>query len=321
MATIELEGKAYPCEENETVLDCLTRHGVQVPSSCRAGVCQSCMMRAEQGEIPKAAQVGLKPTRVTQGYFLACSCKPQDDLRIRFPDAEGLRMGARVVGKELLSHDIVAVRLVPDKPMDYRAGQFIRLFRDGGLSRCYSLASVPVLDEWLELHVRHVPGGQVSGWVHGDLSPGDSVQIADSSGHCFYVPDQQDRAMLLVGTGSGLAPLYGIVRDALHQGHWGPVWLYHGSHGSKGLYRVDELHELERQFANFHYVPCVSHEKPSNGMRQGMVLDVVAGDHESLDGWQAFLCGHPDMVTLGKTQLFLSGVSLSEIYADPFVAS
>ncbi len=321
MPRITYEGTAYECGAGETVLDCLTAWGIDIPSSCRSGVCQSCLMRAPGGGVPQAAQAGLKPTLVAQGYFKACSCTPTEDLSVALPDAAGLRLAAEVVSIEPLNPDIVAVRLRPARPLDYRAGQFIRLFRDAQQSRCYSLASVPQLEDVLEIHVRQVPGGQVSSWVHQELRAGDSVQIADSAGQCFYVPGQPEQPLLLLGTGSGLAPLYGIVRDALHQGHRGPVWLYHGSPTPAGFYRAAELRALTQTHPNFRYVPCLSEGDTPAGLRRGTVLEAALADQTDFTSWRVFLCGHPDMVSQGKLQIFLAGAASAEIHADPFLPS
>ncbi len=321
MPRIAYDGKSYECGDQDTVLDCLTAQGVAVPSSCRSGVCQSCLMRAIEGRVPQEAQEGLKPTLAAQGYFMACSCKPTEDLSVVLPDAEGFKLAAEVISIVPLNSDIVAVRLRPERPLEYRAGQFIRLFKDPQQSRCYSLASVPQLEEALEIHVRQIPGGSVSSWVHQQLRAGDAVEIADSSGNCFYVPGHPDQPLLLLGTGSGLAPLYGILRDALLQGHSGPVWLYHGSYLPAGLYRSFELQTLAQAYSNFYYVPCVSEGAATSGMRQGSVLEVAMADHVDLTSWRAFLCGHPDMVSQGKLQMYLAGAALGEIHADPFLQS
>jgi len=322
MPYITYEGVAYECGTDQTVLDCLTAQGISIPSSCRSGVCQSCLMRALGGSVPEVAQTGLKPTLVAQGYFKACTCKPTGELSVVLPDAAGMKLAASVLSIEPLNSDIVAVRLRPERVLDYRAGQFIRLFRDAQQSRCYSLASVPQLErDVLEIHVRHIPGGFVSGWVHQELRAGDAVEIADSAGQCFYVPGEPQQPLLLLGTGSGLAPLYGIVRDALSQGHRGPVWLYHGSPSTAGLYRTAKLHALAEAYPNFHYVPCISAGVVPAGMRQGNVLEVALADRPDFTAWRVFLCGHPDLVREAKFQIFLAGAASAEIHADPFLPS
>jgi ferredoxin len=57
---LTFEGREFELAEGESVLDCLDRNQAGVPSFCRNGVCQSCLLRAEEGEVPSVAQAGPK---------------------------------------------------------------------------------------------------------------------------------------------------------------------------------------------------------------------------------------------------------------------
>src|SRR5487761_2632674 len=258
MAKIIYDGQSCDCQENQSVLDCLTAHGVPVPSSCKAGVCQTCLMRAVKGRVPPESQKGLKPTLIEQNYFMACSCRPVEDMEVALPDAGVEKIPAKVVALEPLNSEILCVKLYPTEPFEYRSGQYINFFRDESTARSYSLASVSKLDDCIKLHVRKIPEGRVSTWIHECLSPGDTVEISEAAGDCFYVPGTPEQGLLLIGTGSGLAPLYGIVRDALIEGHTGPIRLFHGSLNIGGLYLIDELRQLAQEYPNFVYTPCVA---------------------------------------------------------------
>jgi CDP-4-dehydro-6-deoxyglucose reductase, E3 len=263
--TIVYEGRAHACEAGESVLDCLTRQGVLLPSSCRNGVCQTCMMHAISGDIPEQAQKDLKDTLKVQGYFLACVCHPTTDMEIRQADVEGHRHAATVTALERLNDQVMRVRLRPREPFAYRAGQFINLLH-GNAARSYSVASLPAERE-LELHIRHVPNGLVSSWVHQELKVDDDVSFFGPAGDCFYVSGKREQPLLLVGTGTGLAPLYGIVRDAISQGHTGDIHLIHGSLHCDGLYLVEALRELAAAHQNIHYTPCVLRgDAPAGGL-------------------------------------------------------
>jgi ferredoxin-NADP reductase/ferredoxin len=301
-----------------SVLDCLTTHGIDIPSSCHSGLCQTCMVQAVSGDVPAKAQAGLKDTLAAQNCFLPCVCFPQDDIEVAIYDGGMAKLEATVSNVEHLSADVLGIRLKPSRKFDYRAGQFINFFKDEHTVRSYSLASVPVLDDELFLNVRKVPNGLVSGWMFEHLKAGDSVSISEAAGDCFYVPGKPEQNILLIGTGSGLAPLYGIIRDALRSGHKGKINLYHGSNTAAGLYLVNELRQLAQVHPNFSYTPCVSEGEAQQGYASGMVLDVALTANPDLSGWRAFLCGHPEMVKSGRQQTFFAGVSMSEIFADPF---
>ncbi|MDD4962837.1 MAG: FAD-binding oxidoreductase [Gallionella sp.] len=317
MPNILYAGQTYTCE-GQSVLDCLTAQGISIPSSCRAGSCQTCLMCAVSGTLPELSQRGLKPTLVVQHYFKACSCYPETDLEVQLPNTALGKFDAQVVSLDALNDEIIGVRLRPISPFPYQAGQFINLYQNDSTARCYSLASVPSIDDTLHLHVRRVPNGVVSNWIADQLKVGDTVAISAASGDCFYVAGQAAPNMLLIGTGSGLAPLYGIVRDALQQGHQGDISLYHGSTQVSGLYLVEALRNLAQAHPNFHYTPCVSDETPPADYRHGMVLDVVLKDLPDLKGYRVFLCGNPNMVKAAQQEAFFAGASLRDIFADPF---
>ena len=317
MAKVAYGGQSYECGEN-SVLDCLIAHGVPVPSSCHSGICQSCLMRAVKGKVPEKAKAGLKLTLAAQNYFMACSCYPEHDIEVVLPEAGMGKLSAKVTKVEFLNADILGIRLKPSRLFEYKAGQFISLYKDETTARCYSLASVPELSEELFLNVRKVPGGLVSGWVFAKLKAGDEVTISEATGDCFYVPGNPEQNILLIATGCGLAPLYGIIRDALVHGHQGKLSLYHGSYDTGGFYLIEELRKLAQTHTNFSYVPCVSEGEASAGYAQGMVLDVALAEHPDLSGWGVFLCGNPDMVNMAKRQTFFAGASMSEIHVDPF---
>ena len=317
MPKIIYGGQSYESGE-QSVLDCLTAQGVLIPSSCHSGLCQTCMMQVVSGSVPEKAKTGLKPTQIEQNYFLSCICHPLEDIEVVLPDASMGKLQARVTGVEYLNADILGIKLKPSQPFEYKAGQFINFFKDDFTARSYSLASVPAFEDELFINVRKVPNGLVSGWIFDNLKAGDTVTISEASGDCFYVPGKPEQNILLIGTGSGLAPLYGIIRDALRNGHQGKICLYHGSYNTEGFYLVEELRELAQTYSNFSYVPCVSAAEAPQGYATGMVLDVALNDNPDLSGWRIFLCGNPDMVKAAQQQTFFAGASMRDIFADPF---
>lgn len=316
MPSIVYEGQTYDCTSGESVLECLTRHGVLLPSSCQSGVCQTCMMHAVEGDIPEIAQKGLKDTLKVQGYFLACVCKPESDMEIRQANVEGLRHHATVSALERLNSNVMRLRLKPNKTVDYQAGQFINLMHKD-VVRSYSLASLPN-DEELELHIRHVPNGRLSSWVHEQLRLEDEIEFHGPAGDCFYVPGKLEQPLLLIGTGTGLAPLYGILRDAIGHGHIGGIHLFHGSVYRDGLYMVDTLQRLASAHGNVHYTPCVLHGEAPDGGTIGSIDSVVLNALPNLAGWRVYLCGDPEIVRQLQSRIFLAGAAMQEIYADAF---
>jgi CDP-4-dehydro-6-deoxyglucose reductase, E3 len=319
MAIVHFGEQDFPVQQGESVLDCLLRNGVRISHSCKAGACQSCLVKGSNGSIPEAAQRGLKDTLRAQGYFLACSFKPASDITVSCA-ASDQRTQARISGLKTLNDTVIRVRLRTEAPLDYFAGQFVTLFREDGLARSYSLASLPEDDE-LELHVRKIPGGTMSGWLHLGALVDTRVSLHGPSGNCFYAPGNPEEPLLLAGAGTGLAPLYGIVRDALRQGHRGPIWLFHGALTPDGLYLTQELLQLERMHPNFHYVRSVLRDGDSPDLEVCEIDKCILQRFKSLAGWKGYVCGDPALVNSLRKKLFLAGMASKAIYADAFVPS
>lgn len=152
------------------------------------------------------------------------------------------------------------------------------------------------------------------------FSIGMRIDIEGPNGHCFY-SDATEHPILMVVTGTGLAPLLGIVRDVLHQGHCGAIHLYHGARSSEELCLHDILLDMAQKHANFHYHGCVNNEVNTEGITSGHAAYIALAEHPALKGWKVFLCGAPEMVEKISKLVFLSGANMKDISSDAFTYS
>jgi 3-ketosteroid 9alpha-monooxygenase subunit B len=99
----------------------------------------------------------------------------------------------------------------------YRAGQFLTFevpWRETTLGRCYSLSSSPDCDAELAFTVKRVAEGRVSNWMHDALREGDEVRVLPPAGR-FVLAAESERPLVLLGGGSGITPLFSILKTAL----------------------------------------------------------------------------------------------------------
>lgn len=323
MALLKYKDDVIKVETGTSVLEALLDHGQEIPNSCRAGACQSCVMQLTKGSVPEQAQRGLKDAHKLKGLFLACSCHPEEDIEVCLPDNNQLRVPATVHKLIKRPGDVVELQLKTDSSFDYRAGQFVTLWRNQHLARSYSLTTMPQLDNLLTFHIKRIPGGEFSSWIHDELQLGETLSVQGPAGDCFYIPGAAEQDLLLVGTGTGLAPLLGIIQDALENGHTGAIHLIHGALHFPGLYYHQELTKLAAANPNVHYHPCVLNKSDDlpDGVKTASVNDVVTQVVEKPVGWKAYLCGDPDLVSKLRKQIFLAGCDMKNIYADPFLPS
>ncbi|KUN80757.1 ferredoxin--NADP reductase [Streptomyces griseoruber] len=121
-------------------------------------------------------------------------------------------------------HPVRITRIVDETPdvrtfaldagFSYRAGQFLT-FRLCGTLRSYSMSSSPDTDGELCVTVKRVPGGLVSGWMHDELRPGDVLEATRPGGSFCLRPDAGARPLVAFAGGSGITPVYSLVKSAL----------------------------------------------------------------------------------------------------------
>lgn len=321
MFKLTIDEHTYSCQEGETVLDALLREKVDISYICKLGSCQTCVVRSLNCTPPAVSQTGLKDTQKKQHYFLACRCYPTEDMTIKLPDQSAFYTEGTVVINKMLNRNTLLLGVNFKDAFEFRAGQFVNLQRADGLTRSYSIANIPDEANVLKFHIRRLPGGRFSEWLHDQLKVGDSIMVSEPNGHCFYLPERSEQGLLLVGTGSGLAPLEGILTDALKHGHAGPIHLFHGCREVEDLYRIEEMRKLAEKHGNFFYTPCISGERVPEGFAEGRVTEVISAAFPDLKDWRVFLCGHPAMIDQMKRLVFMKGVSSSDIYSDAFLVA
>lgn len=321
MKTITFRGERYQCRDDETLLDAFLRQGVDFPFSCRSGACHVCMHRSVVGTIPAEAQAGLATELQEKGYFLPCKCHPEHDMEVLPPEGRDLFVDATVAEKERLAQDIYRILLEPYQNLDYQAGQFINLRDPQGNLRSYSLASVPGEDYFLELHVRCLPEGKVTGWLCGEMQVGETLSIQGPEGECYYRPGHAEQPLLLIATGTGLAPLYGVARQALLAGHTGPIRLYHGGRTQADCYLHSTLLALATEHDNLHYTAVVRDDEAAEGFVRGDIVEIAMAAHPQLTGWGAYLAGAPEMVAALEPRLLNAGVSREVLFSDAFFSA
>lgn len=323
MAQLRFKNRALPLQAHETVLDCLLRNGEAIPYACKAGMCQACLIRAVDCEATPESRKWIKPDLQAKGYTLACQWVPEGDVAAALPGIEEFSVAVRIVGLDALNARVLRVLLRPEDParmFAYRPGQYLTLINPAGLPRSYSIANDYEQDGVIELHIARTAHGEFTGWLFGEARTGIVIHMRGPAGECFYNRTEgAGHPLLLAGTGTGLAPLYGIARDALRQGHAGPIHLFHGGRTPAQLYYGAELQQLARDHAGFHYHPCVS-ESPAPGLLHGRLEPFVenAVDKSQLAQTRVYLCGAPEFVYGMRKRLFLKGLRAPHIHCDPF---
>ena len=312
------ERKQVSLAPGETVLDGLLDAGVEVSYGCKSGVCHSCLLQTpDQDAIPYEAQQGLRSVERGQGYFLSCKCKPEKPLRIQLEGVQQ-RYQSKVVGLDKVADSIWRLRLT--KSLAYRPGQYLTLKHSSGVIRSYSIASHPIHDDFIECHIRTFPNGKFSHIVKSELKVGDSLELLGPYGRCVYEKTESSRVLFMGGMGTGLAPLYGIARDALMQGHKGQIIMLIGASQSNNLYHQSELAKLSRAHPNLKIEYSIQQLDNTTAILPiSDIYEKAAKLLPNMTGCGAYLCGNQSFVQRLRKECFLRGASLSDIKSDEFL--
>ena len=317
----------FEVDKQTNLLEALQDAQANVSYSCRAGQCQSCVMQVDDtSTIPVQSQAGLSAAEKNLGYFLPCVCVVQSDMSIRHIGSASAAVETEVISSELLPQNILILKL--RAPFSFKAGQFCNLFKDEKIFRSYSIAS-KTDDDLLEFHIKAIESGKFSSWAKAELKPGDKIRVQGPYGKCIYTKeaDSQKQNLLLAGIGTGLAPLIGVIKDALGDNRDTNIDLVLGSKSSDGFYLSETLEDLSSQYPNLsvhwlHAADDVSDPKLVNPKSvAGDIYEFVKTQYPNLSGHRVFLCGAESFVKKMKKTCYLNDASLSDIMSDVFTPS
>jgi NAD(P)H-flavin reductase/hemoglobin-like flavoprotein len=225
-----------------------------------------------------------------------------------------------IVDHELRTPTLAVLRIRPDQPLRYRAGQHVSVQtpRWPRIWREYSLATAPGAGGLLELHVRAVPGGLISAALVHHSQVGDAVLLGPARGD-MTAPADPGRDLLCVAGGSGLAPIKAIIEEVLcsaaaRAGQGPGITLFFGARSAAELYDLPALEEMAAGYPQLTVIPVVSAEPGYAGLT-GMLPGVVR-ELASLGGQEIYVCG-PDVMVRETRRLLARRSAARFIHHDP----
>lgn len=216
-------------------------------------------------------------------------------------------------------------RIRPDAgPLHFVAGQYalIGLADSVAPPRPYSIASRPGARD-VEFVISLVPDGILTPRLF-ELDTGARLHVGPARG-LFRLDPQDERHHLLIGTGSGVAPLLAMVADLRGRSEPPSTTLLHGARVRQELAGSDELHPIAGDWLS--YRPCLSRPAAEDGWcgRTGRVgshlHDLLASEEFVPDRTVAYLCGNPAMISDCEAILTAAGLTRSTIRVEQFTAA
>ncbi len=327
--TIQPSGHVFEMEAGEKILDAALRHGFAFPYGCRDGACTACAGKVLAGEVhyPQEWPLGLSEEDHEKGLALFCQAVPLTDLEIEVKEIGAARditvktLPVRVTKMEKLTHDVMLLhlKLPASERLQFLAGQYIDILLKDGRARSFSLANAPSHDEFLELHIRHVPGGDFTGHVFQTMKETDLLRIKGPLGS-FFLRDDSERPIIMMAGGTGFAPMKGMIEQALEAGLKQPITLYWGARTRADLYQRELAETWAREHGQIDFVPVLSEPGEKDGWqeRTGFVHEAVVADFGDLSAHDIYMAGPPPMIEAAKKAFALKGADPERLFYDSF---
>lgn len=331
--TIEPTGDVIEVEDGQTLLQAALRQGVWLPFACGHGTCGTCKVQVLEGFVDhgEASTFALMEVERDEGKVLACCCYPESDLVVEAdidvdPDFLGYAVkdyNATVLEMTPLSPTILGIRLQLDDDMEFQAGQYINLYIPDIGSRAFSISNPPSQSNIIELHVRLVPDGKGTMWLHNELSVGDQIDVSGPYGQ-FFVRSSDSQDVIFIAGGSGLSSPESMIYDLLEKGDNRQIYLFQGARNIPELYHREKFEQLAQDNDNFHYIPALSDEDTLGEWSgfKGYVNDAVKQYFNGkCSGHKAYMCGPPPMIDATITTLMQSRLFERDIHMERFLTA
>ncbi|MCY7349129.1 MAG: ferredoxin--NADP reductase [Cytophagaceae bacterium] len=213
-----------------------------------------------------------------------------------------------------------------NRVIPYRAGQFLTVLlplhgRD--VRRSYSLSSSPEADQDLAITVKRVTNGAVSRHLLDSLRMGDELRCLPPAGR-FTLDDASTDGLFLIGAGSGMTPLFSLLKTALHTQPHRKITLLDANRDARSAIFFNELNLLAQQHPDrltvLHLFSTPSDGQPArrlnNHLLERLVRLHVQGDWSMI---RFYVCGPPDFMRMVRITLRFMGFGPDQIRLENFV--
>ncbi len=337
--TISINGgkKTLTVNGGSKLLGTLAAENLFIPSACGGrGSCGACKVKvlSDVGPVLPTETPYLSVAELEGNVRLACQIKLKKNIEIEIPEEifSVRRYNSTLESMVDVTYDIkeLTFNLGSGAEIDFVSGQYMQLVAPAygdvaeSTQRAYSIASRPLDKNRVQLLVRLVPGGIVTGWVFKHLKVGMKVELIGPFGD-FHVHDTK-AAMICVAGGSGMAPFKSMFADMFERNAYPDkdIWYFFGARTTRDMFYLDELRELEKKWPRFHFIAALSEPKPEEKWEGdvGLITDVLdryfrekIGSDKPLEG---YLCGSPGMIDACVRVMTKNGIAAEDIFFDKF---
>lgn len=244
--------------------------------------------------------------------------------------ADQLTKPLKVLRRIQETRDAVSLVLEIPEPLKslfrYQAGQFVTFFlplSEGIVHRSYSLSSAPLTDQEFKITVKKVPGGKGSTFLCDVVKEGDTLATTPPAG-TFYKPKAEGTHCFLFAAGSGITPVFSIMKTVLTTSTLNRVTLvFCNRHQSDIIYQK----EIEAWAKNHPTRLTVVHvlTKPDEGwtghrgrIHRTLVTELLRKPESAPLVRDHYICGPLEFMNVVHSALLENGISKEAIHMESF---
>lgn len=318
-------GHQFTTQTGESILDAAERQGIALPYGCRNGMCGSCAGTLLSGAVTYPAEMEDVGDGSPDNRCLTCKAVPSSDIRIQIHEVETAQeievrtLPCKVERMERLAHDVMRIylKLPESQRLQFLAGQYLDFLLDDGRRRAFSIANAPHDDSLIELHIRHVPGGDFTDYVFEQMKVG-SIQRIQAPLGSFFLRETSQRPLIFMAGGTGFAPLKGIIEHAFHIGLDRPMHLFWGVRAERDLYLASLPEAWAKNRRGMKFTPVLSEPESNWSGAVGWVHDEVLRSYPDMSAYDLYMSGPPPMVFAARDAFQSAGLSEDRMYSDVF---
>jgi ferredoxin-NADP reductase len=209
----------------------------------------------------------------------------------------------------------------------YQAGQFVTFFLkidNQPLNRSYSLSTSPIVDQDFKVTIKKVAGGKGSTYLCEQVKEGDTLLTSPPAGH-FFKPDLNEKGThyILVAAGSGITPVYSIMKTVLTASMANKVTLFFCNRNEESIIYRQELEQwLAAHKPRLEVVYTLTQPSANwtgnKGRLNPEALKLVAARPLNQQTREAYLCGPTDFMVSARAALVAGGMKTESVHQEDF---
>ena len=225
-----------------------------------------------------------------------------------------------------------AVNLVfekPEEPFVYQPGQFLTLIHEVNgkkIRRAYSLCTTPFEDEFPAVTVKRVPDGRMSNHINDHFKAGDEVEVMEPMGMFTTDYDEsRSRHAIFIGGGSGVTPLYSLLRSILVREPKSKVGLIYGNRSEEFVIFRQELERLRETHGDRFRMIQILENDPGGitsytGRPTTEMIGAIVDELNVTPDTEFYICGPEPMMEIANAGLKQIGINDTKIRKESFEA-